>query len=228
MRSRSFAFQGRNFRYFVHYYNAMEGSDRAVEIPLARAFLERFQQASGIEVGNVLPHYLRVRHPIIDKYEKAPGVLNQDVLEFEPPAALDFIVSISTLEHVGWDELPRDPAKVEFAIERLRRMLKPSGRMFVTCPLGHNSHLDSLVLGEKTDAVEEGFLQHAGSGSWHQIRRADVTALASQARRDPARILWIAELSPMTSLGRDEDRRSHGDEAQAKQVLQARRSAKAS
>ena len=34
----------------------------------------------------------------------------------------DLIVAISTLEHVGWDESPRDPAKAPRAVEVLRSL----------------------------------------------------------------------------------------------------------
>jgi hypothetical protein len=38
---------------------------------------------------------------VLDKYEQAPGVINEDVVSFSPPQKYDLIVSVSTLEHVG-------------------------------------------------------------------------------------------------------------------------------
>jgi hypothetical protein len=37
-----------------------------------------------LEVGNVLSHYFPVHHDVLDKYEKAKGVINEDVVEFSP------------------------------------------------------------------------------------------------------------------------------------------------
>jgi hypothetical protein len=57
---------------------------------------------------------------VADKYEVSPGVINKDIVEFVPPQKYDLIVSISTLEHVGWNEQPREPTKLLRAIEHLR------------------------------------------------------------------------------------------------------------
>jgi len=51
----------------------------------------------------VLSHYFAVKHDIVDKYEIAPSVVNEDLVNFKPGKKYDLIVSISTLEHVGWD-----------------------------------------------------------------------------------------------------------------------------
>ena len=56
------------------------------------------------------------------------------------------IVSISTIEHVGWDETPRDPKKIPLALENLTtRCLAPDGEIVVTLPLGYNTYLDKLL-----------------------------------------------------------------------------------
>ena len=56
------------------------------------------------EVGSVLSHYFPINHDVLDKYEKGHGVINQDVVDFKPHNKYDLIVSISTLEHVGFDD----------------------------------------------------------------------------------------------------------------------------
>ena len=56
------------------------------------------------------------------------------------------IVSISTIEHVGWDETPRDPNKIPRALENLTtRCLAPGGEIVVTLPIGYNTYLDKLL-----------------------------------------------------------------------------------
>ena len=43
-------------------------------------------------------------HDVLDKYEKGNNVINDDVVSFSTEVKYDLIVSVSTLEHVGWDE----------------------------------------------------------------------------------------------------------------------------
>lgn len=154
LRNQSFAVGASSFTYFVHPHNTTWRNERAVEIPLALEFL-RDRDGNGLEFGNVLSRYgvSSGITTVVDKYERAPGVVNEDIVDFAPNGPFDFIVSISTLEHVGWDERPRTPEKVELAFHRLRSLLAPSGRMFVTTPLGHNEALDAAVL-EKRWPVE--------------------------------------------------------------------------
>ncbi len=44
----------------------------------------------------------------------------KDIVEFVPQDKYDLIISISTLEHVGWDEQPQKPGKLLQAIDHLR------------------------------------------------------------------------------------------------------------
>lgn len=142
--SGTFVVANAEYRYFFHVYNKTWTNERAVEIPIARRFV---QQATGrtLEVGNVLSHYYRARHEIVDKYERAHGVINEDVTTFTAAQPYDAIVSVSTLEHLGWDEDPPDETKAERAVQHLKTLLAPGGRMLVTVPLGQNDHLDRLI-----------------------------------------------------------------------------------
>src|SRR5215207_4369431 len=95
-------------------------SERAVELPIAWRRVRRTDATSTLEIGNVLSNYFPVRHLVVDKYERVPGVINEDVVDFSPPGKYDLIVSISTLEHVGWDPPePRDPLKLLRAVDNL-------------------------------------------------------------------------------------------------------------
>ena len=55
--------------------------------------------------------YYKFEHDIVDKYEKKKGIINQDIVDYKPDKKYDLIISISTLEHVGWDETPRENYK---------------------------------------------------------------------------------------------------------------------
>jgi hypothetical protein len=137
---RCFQLDGRSFPYHVARGNRTWDNERAVEIPLVRAELERRGHSDGVlEVGNVLGHYFDISHPVLDKYEQDPHVTwNEDIVSFQPPFAPELILSISTLEHVGHSERPHDPEKFRRALEVLLGWLAPGGRLVFTVPLGYN------------------------------------------------------------------------------------------
>jgi hypothetical protein len=116
-----------------------------VEVPIALNELANHSGQEILEVGNVLHHYIQVDHDVLDKYEKAVGVINQDVVDFHPDRSYGLIISISTMEHVGWDEEPKEPCKVLCALSNLRGLLEPSGVMMITVPVGWNTELDHFI-----------------------------------------------------------------------------------
>jgi len=55
------------------------------------------------------------------------------------------VLSVSTLEHVGWDETKRDPDLALQPIAHLKRLLAPGGAALVTVPAGYHPKLDSAI-----------------------------------------------------------------------------------
>lgn len=101
---RTFDFNGMPFHYFAHRYNGAHLSERTIEVPIMRSFIA----GKVLEVGNVLNHYFPFEHEVADKFEKADGVINCDIRDFRSESRYDRVLSISTLEHVGWDERPKE------------------------------------------------------------------------------------------------------------------------
>ncbi len=141
----SFVFQGTTYYYFYHRYNNTWRNERAVEIPIIWNIVKENKDKIILEVGNVLSHYFNVNYDIVDKYEKTEAVINEDIVNFHPPQKYDLIISISTLEHIGWDENPREPIKVIKAVENLQKLLSLGGRVIVTLPLGYNCAIDKFL-----------------------------------------------------------------------------------
>lgn len=149
--------------------------ERAVEVPIIWEIVKKHHGKRILEVGNVLSHYFSVNHDILDKYEKAEGVINQDVVDFQPSEKYDLIVSISTLEHVGWDEEPRDPLKILRAIQNLKNLIASGGKMIVTLPLGYNSEMDKLLKEGKIHFTEQYYLKRISRDSkWIEVDWNDV------------------------------------------------------
>lgn len=143
---RSFTFAGRDYKYFVGRYNTTWHHERAVEIPVAWDIVRRFDPERVLEVGNVLPHYFRTSHTVLDKDEADPRVVNADVVDYRTERRFDLIVTISTLEHVGFDYSETvEPHKIVAAVDHLRGLLSEKGRLLVTLPMGYNPYLDELL-----------------------------------------------------------------------------------
>lgn len=170
-----FTFRGQSYRCFWHLYNATWRNERAVEIPIARSFLDGVSPDKVLEIGNVLSHYGPVAHEVVDKYDQTEGVRNEDVCDLRSDKKYELILSISTLEHVGWDEEPRDETKVLRAIESLQSLLAPGGRLVVTIPLGYNPPLDRMIEQDRISFSWHGYLKRKPRhNQWREVSDAEV------------------------------------------------------
>ena len=170
----TFYFDGAPYPYFFAQYNGAWGSERTVEVPLATKVLDKFANQLVLEVGNVLSHYRPIEHEVVDKYEVAPRVINEDVVDIARAQPYDLIISVSTLEHVGWDEYPQDTAKFGRAVEHLRSLLAPGGMLFFTVPLGYNPGVDAALSAQR-EAWNALFLRRVSQANdWVQASYAAV------------------------------------------------------
>src|SRR5579863_6521181 len=86
---RTLTFQGRTYQYVYEEYNLSVQNERAVEIPIAREYVSQYQPDQVLEIGNVLAHYYPISHHVLDKYEVAPGVINEDIVGYAPGRKFD-------------------------------------------------------------------------------------------------------------------------------------------
>lgn len=155
-----FEFKEKKLNYFSDrrtFYN-----ERLVELPIFIDILGENKGKKILEVGNVLSNFIKTKHDVLDKYEVVSGVINEDVVSFSPKDKYDLIVSISTLEHVGWDETPREPKKFLRAIKNLRKITKRCGSIIFSVPFGQNKFLDRLIIGKKMPVDEIFYLRRVG------------------------------------------------------------------
>ena len=199
----TFDFHGERYAAFHHRRGSTWLTERAIEIPVAMRFVDGFgPSAFGLEVGNVLARYRAVRHRVVDKYERARGVENVDVLDIATDRLFDFIVSISTIEHVGWDEPERDLDKPVRAIQHLRSLLQPGGgRMLVTLPLGYNPTVDLMALGGMSGADDGEIFVRDRHLRWRATPRPEPHELRYQFELRAATAVWIAEFGPLHPVG---------------------------
>jgi len=178
-----FTFDNKSYEYFIHKYSW--NTERVVEIPIILDYISRCKMnyckgycgniqseycspdASTfiprkfkiLEFGNVLQQFVPISWDVLDKYSKGERVIHEDIVDFKPKEKYDLIVSISTLEHVGFNEdvevIGHGADKIEQnktteALNNIKEnCLSLNGKLIFTIPLGYNSFLDKKLLGQK-------------------------------------------------------------------------------
>lgn len=174
----TFTAWGHRLDYWNADYNSTRVNERAIELPVAQAWLD----AGGdpqvrslplplcVEFGNVLSWY-ELRPPLwrcVDLYEQGDGVENADVRTWDPGRTIDRAVAISTFEHVGLED-GTDPWGAAAALGRVVGMLDAGGSMLVTFPLGQNPRLDAHLLAGRTGAsLAATFVRDLDGDTWIQ------------------------------------------------------------
>ena len=172
---KTFQFRGRELPYLYHRYNMTWASERCVEVPIARMFLEALKPETTLEIGNVLSHYAPVEHDILDKFERGQGVINEDIVDFKPSKRYDMVLSISTFEHIGFDDEARGSSaeKIVQAVRASKSLLSGAGRLLVTTPVGYNPELDRLLREDTLCPVEETYLKKFGHLDWRECSKEE-------------------------------------------------------
>lgn len=161
-RGKTFSYRGSELAYVKAMYNRTWATERCVEVAIALAALEAAKGKRVLEVGNVLAYYGAGDHDVVDKYEHADGVRNIDIVDLGEDEEFDLIVSLSTLEHVGWDETPRHPEKLLAAYERMVEALAPGGKLLVSVPINWNEWLDKALEEDKIPADRIDWIERTG------------------------------------------------------------------
>jgi SAM-dependent methyltransferase len=165
-KKQTFFFQNQEYSYLFHRNNLTWRNERAIEVPIILSFVENDRGMRILEVGNVLSSYTHTDWEIVDKFEHGMNVLNVDVVDFSRPDTYDLIVSISTIEHVGYDDDFKDQIKNEHAINVLKSNLRKGGQLVVTCPIGYNLILDAKLADNIFGFTEEHFFVREGLTLW--------------------------------------------------------------
>jgi hypothetical protein len=195
-RRRHFVFAGQRYSYHAHPYNTTWATERTVEVPIALRAVREHPGGDVLEVGNVLRHYVSSDHDVVDKYERGEGVINVDILEYDPGRQYALIVAISTFEHIGYDEEVRDPAKIAPVLARLESLLVPGGVLLATVPLGYNPSLDEALAAGSLPFDERRYLRRISRANrWVEVGPADV-AEARYAAPYP----WANALAVLTRV----------------------------
>lgn len=174
----SFQYNGQTFHYAAFPYTATWRNERCVEVPILLDFLKKHQGERVLELGNVSRYFANVSHDVVDKYEKHRDARNVDIIDFFPEQPYDAIVSISTLEHIGFDEDIKDPDKPIRALEVLKRMVKNPNNVLVGFPIGYNKHLDRALVERRLPFNQIHFMRRVDQAN-HWVETTEAEALAN-------------------------------------------------
>ena len=173
MFNKFFILDGKKYHYFINIYNSVV-TERVVEIPFAKEFLSKNRGKSILEIGNVLSHYFSINHEIVDKYETNHRIINVDIIDFSTEKKYDLIISISTIEHVGFDEPHKDKGKSKKAILKIIDLLNSNGTAIITVPLGYNPEIDSIILSNEVSFTKKYFLKRVSIWNlWKETTMVD-------------------------------------------------------
>ena len=170
--NKTFTCFGINFEYVVTPRSF--DNERSVEIPVVQSFIKHTTGKSVLEIGNVLFNYQQPPAEVVDKFEKRPWVINQDIVDFSPGKQYDLIVSISTIEHVGLDEPVKESNKCVRALKKIKNLLAPDGQAIIAIPIGYNIDLDNFVTGNQEFFDKLAFLKRTSySNKWVETEMED-------------------------------------------------------
>jgi len=173
----TFLWNGQWLDYFDHRYNHTALNMRRVEIPIARWFMSR-HPGRMLEIGNVLAHYGPCTWPVVDLRER--GAINADVMTWRPKKMVDTLVSISTIEHIGFGRYAVDGRRIHPAmvLGRFRSFLSEGGQALVTAPTGYNPILDAALRCGTTGADRLWFMRFMGKGEWAECPMDEAMAMS--------------------------------------------------
>ena len=178
----TFIFRGKALRYLVRRHNHTWKCERAIEVPVALAFCEEYKNKNVLEIGNVLTHYFVPKgfenYVIVDKFEQAKGIINKDIIDFKSKIKFDFIFSVSTFEHIGFDEqegtkTKYSPKKIGLAINKVKKMLGKDGIALITLPIDYNPWLDCMLLNENIKFDELWCYKHVSRYGWGKVELSE-------------------------------------------------------
>lgn len=200
-RNQSFNYNGKKLDYFYHSYNNNRLTERTIEIPILRHYLEKHNPIRVLEIGNVTNHYytyfcdLKFSKLVIDKFEIASEVVNEDIIDYVSEEKFKFIFSISTFEHFDSDrgrntEYIKGNSKLSsYAADAIfhvsEDLLAERGVFIIICPLGYAEEFDETIFRKGLyDILPNGYvieffyLRKVGEIAWRQVEKGEIRKTA--------------------------------------------------
>lgn len=180
-----FVFKNKVFNYFDCKWHKV--SEKTLELALAYYYLKEAYKKGYkvIEWGNVTrfnQHLFdfQLSHDVVDICE---GPTFKEDFEFwEPKHNYDFLLSISTLEHVGTGDNNLPKEGIQKTIKVAKRIPSIAPRALLTIPLQCNTELEDLILNNKEpfDIYNKTYYTRISEKEWEEIPREKVGTLGKK------------------------------------------------
>jgi len=125
-------FQGRTLDCFYHRYNMTWASERCIEVPIAKSYLDQFPNGAVLEVGNVLSHYFPTRHDS-RQIRKSDGIINRTSSITVRDNTTSFFPSRPSSTSVSMTNPPSLPVEKISRHFRMPRLFEPSAKFVLPC-----------------------------------------------------------------------------------------------
>lgn len=169
----SFHLAGKKYNYFIDKENSVY-TERVVELAYILEYLKLQKYENILEIGNVLSKYVKTSHIVLDKYEKGNNIINEDAAFFNNGKKFSSIISISTFEHIGFDEPVFEPGKIKKALNNAINLLEENGELLITVPLGYNPEVEEIIQMQKVSFTKVYFLKRVSKlNLWEETSLED-------------------------------------------------------
>ena len=160
-----------------HRYNQTWKNERCIESPLVKSIVDS-ERGKILEIGNVLSHYYTAAWDVLDKFDKGKNIINEDIAYFNPQNKYDLIISISTFEHIGFDDdlsgFKNSAVKIEKSFNNtFNNALKNNGKIVISAPIGYNPDMDRIIFGNKLKFDEQYFYMRITDRKWVQVNEEE-------------------------------------------------------
>jgi hypothetical protein len=172
--------------YFNHPHNETIINERCVEIPVALRFLDLFKNHDFLELGAVLPYYIKSNHPVVDPMDRASTIKDYaENIDFSNKSVL----SISTIEHIGRGDY--NIKEVDgLAQDVLSKIYNKSKACLISWAVGYNKPLDSYV--QNSNQFDYIFHQRVEANKWIvSMEKSNFDAKYGEPFYNGNSVLWI-------------------------------------
>jgi hypothetical protein len=173
-RKQQFVLRGKKLKYITSQYNQSTYNERSVEVAVGLDAVKNHQNI--LEIGAVLPHYRKPTWDVVDKFELGKGIQNVDIIDFKPKQKYDYIISLSTFEHIGYDDTVKDQKKAYEAVEHVKKhCLKKGGTFLMSLPIGYNPHIHPYLKKNLFNMDRIVYLKRVNwHNEWQEVANLDI------------------------------------------------------
>ena len=123
-----------------------------------------------------------------------------DIVDFEPGRLYALIISISTIEHIEFDETDNLEAitedvekRIRAAIDRCLDLLSPDGKFVITVPIGYNPVLDRMIAYDLLGYNLAAWYKRYPKRSWREVSKEEGMSCRYGSPYPYANCIMIAE-----------------------------------